>query len=224
MLKLGVTEPAKMELAACIVLAAKKDGSQCYCVDFRKINAVSVQRSSSIPKMDTCIVSLGDGLIFFTINTNRGPCQVEIIDADRDKTDLFCIMGCTELQEFCSDKIRYISTNFGCNTITGGGAGGLSVSWREYYNLVNRRRTYIVNSFCSIPLTKNGVNLNIKMWRLLTEKIDPFGKIIRSGKLERADRTTDPICHSTARRIYTQCILSHGSCNLYQTFSQDLPT
>lgn len=68
-----------------VVFRPKKDESLRFCLDYRKLNALTVSSSYAIPRMDECIASLGDTLIFSTLDANRGFWQVEIDDADRDK-------------------------------------------------------------------------------------------------------------------------------------------
>jgi hypothetical protein len=65
MLKAEVIEPATSEWASPIVLVAKPDGSARLCVDYRKLNAITVRDSYPLPRMDECIDSLGDAKRFY---------------------------------------------------------------------------------------------------------------------------------------------------------------
>jgi hypothetical protein len=65
MLKAEVIEPATSEWASPIVLVAKPDGSTRFCVDYRKLNAITVRDSYPLPRMYECIDSLGDAKIFY---------------------------------------------------------------------------------------------------------------------------------------------------------------
>jgi hypothetical protein len=64
MLKAEVIDPATSEWASPIVLVAKPDGSTRFCVDYRKLNAITVRDSYPLPRMDECIDSLGYAKIF----------------------------------------------------------------------------------------------------------------------------------------------------------------
>lgn len=53
--KTKVAESATMERAFPVVFDRKKDGSLCFCVDQRRLHAMTVSDSYSTPKMDECI-------------------------------------------------------------------------------------------------------------------------------------------------------------------------
>ena len=72
MLKASVIEPANSECAIPVVLITNPDGSVRFCVDYRKLNAVTVKDSYTLPRMDECLDSLGDATIFSTLNCNSG--------------------------------------------------------------------------------------------------------------------------------------------------------
>jgi hypothetical protein len=86
MLKAGVIEAANSEWASPVVLITKKDGSISFCVDYRKLNALTVRDSYPLPTMDEYLDSLGDAVIFLTMDCNSGYWQIPISEGDRDKT------------------------------------------------------------------------------------------------------------------------------------------
>jgi hypothetical protein len=85
-LKAEEIEPATSEWASPIVLVAKPDGSTRFCVEYRKLNAITVRDSYPLPRMDECIDSLGDANIFTTLDCNSGYWQITVRPEDREKT------------------------------------------------------------------------------------------------------------------------------------------
>jgi Reverse transcriptase (RNA-dependent DNA polymerase) len=86
MLKAEVIEPATSEWASPIVLVSKPDGSTRFCVDYRRLNSITVRDSYPLPRMDECIESLGDAKIFTTLDCNSGYWQIPVRPEDREKT------------------------------------------------------------------------------------------------------------------------------------------
>ena len=86
MLKAQVIEPVISEWDSPNVLVAKPDGSTRFCVDYRKLNAITVRDSYPLPRMDECIDSLGDATIFATLYCNSGYWQMPVRPEDREKT------------------------------------------------------------------------------------------------------------------------------------------
>ena len=68
MLQEGVIEPATSEWASPVVLITKPDGSVRFCVDYRKLNALTIKDSYPLPRMDECLDSLGDATMFSTLD------------------------------------------------------------------------------------------------------------------------------------------------------------
>ena len=86
MLKAGVIEPATSEWASPIVLVPKPDGSMRFCVDYRRLNAITTRDSYPLPRMDECIDSFGDATVFSTLDCNAGYWQIPVDPVDRPKT------------------------------------------------------------------------------------------------------------------------------------------
>ena len=59
-LKYGEIEPVMLEWAALVLFAPKKDGRLRFCIDYRKLNSMTVKDTYPLPRMDECINSLGE--------------------------------------------------------------------------------------------------------------------------------------------------------------------
>ena len=92
-LKAGVIEPSNSEWAAPVLFAPKKDGRLRFCIDYRRLNTITVKDSYPIPRMDECIDSLGDAKVFTTLDAYSGYWQVAIDEKDRAKTSFVCHSG-----------------------------------------------------------------------------------------------------------------------------------
>ena len=72
MLHAGVLEPATSEWASPVVLVSKKVGGLRFCVDYRRLNVKTLTDAYPRPRMNDCIDSLGDAVVFTTLDCNSG--------------------------------------------------------------------------------------------------------------------------------------------------------
>ena len=102
-LEMGVIERSTSEWESPIVLAPTPDGTLRFCVDYRRLNAMTIPDTYPIPRMDDCIDSLGDAKIFTTLDANCGYWQLNVDKPDQDKTTFISHSG----------TYRYVRMPFG---------------------------------------------------------------------------------------------------------------
>src|SRR5258708_567844 len=78
--------PSNSAWSAPIVLAKKKDGTIRVCVDYRKINLITVRDVYPIPRIDDTIDFLQGARYFSTLDLASGYWQIEVQENDRHKT------------------------------------------------------------------------------------------------------------------------------------------
>ena len=95
MLSIDLIEPAKSPWSSPVVLIPKKDGSVRFCVDFRKVNSVTVRDAFPLPRIDDIIPLLGGKKYFVGLDLASGYWQVPMSDKmdSKDKTTFTCHVG-----------------------------------------------------------------------------------------------------------------------------------
>ena len=93
MLKSDVIEPSSSPWASPIVMVTKKDGSIRFCVDYRKLNGVTLRDSYPLPRIDDCLDSLRGAKWFSTLDLASGYWQMGVHPDDREKTAFTCQSG-----------------------------------------------------------------------------------------------------------------------------------
>lgn len=96
MLDTGAVQQSQSPWASPVVLAPKKDGSVRLCVDYRRLNAVTVRDSYPFPSIDSIMYAIGNAKVFTTLDCSRGFLQIEIDPADVPKTAFTCHRGLFE--------------------------------------------------------------------------------------------------------------------------------
>lgn len=82
----GVIESSNSPWSSPVVLVEKKDGSMRFCIDYRKLNAVTKKDSYPLPRIDDTLDTLSGATMFSTLDLQSGYWQVEVHKEDREKT------------------------------------------------------------------------------------------------------------------------------------------
>ena len=80
MLDYGVIEPSSSPYASPVVIVAKKDGTNRFCCDYRKLNLVTVRDAEPIPDQDEIFAKLANDYYFTKIDLTKGYWQVPLTD------------------------------------------------------------------------------------------------------------------------------------------------
>ncbi|MGH0185230.1 UNVERIFIED_CONTAM: hypothetical protein FKN15_017326 [Acipenser sinensis] len=86
MLELGVIEPSRSEWCSPIVIVAKRDGTNRFCVDFRKVNAIAKFDAYPMPRVDELLDRLGTARFISTLDLTKGYWQIPLTRSSREKT------------------------------------------------------------------------------------------------------------------------------------------
>ena len=93
MLEANIIRPSSSPWASPIVIVTKKDGTNRFCVDFRKVNNVLKQNSYPLPNIDDMLLRLGKAKYFTCLGLKSGYWQIEIREEDKEKTAFICHEG-----------------------------------------------------------------------------------------------------------------------------------
>ena len=72
MLDVGVVQPSNSPWCNAVVLVRKKDGSLRFCIDFRRLNALTVKDSHPLPHICETLESLARAAHYSTFDLNSG--------------------------------------------------------------------------------------------------------------------------------------------------------
>ena len=93
MLQEGVIRPSSSPWASPITLVPKKDGTTRFCVDYRRVNAVTVQDQYPLPQIQYIFDQAGVSVIYSTLDLKSGYWQLEVEETSVSKTAFRCHCG-----------------------------------------------------------------------------------------------------------------------------------
>ena len=93
MLDCGAIRESHSPYASPIVLVRKKDSSLRLCIDYRKINEKTIKDSYALPRIEETLDALHGAKWFSSLDLQSGYWQVEIEEADKQKTAFTTPMG-----------------------------------------------------------------------------------------------------------------------------------
>ena len=96
MLQADIIRPSKSSWSFPILLVPKKDGGRRFCVDFRRLNAITKNYVWPLPHIDDTLASLGKAQVFSSIDLKSGYWQVPMNSVDREKVAFTCHKGLYE--------------------------------------------------------------------------------------------------------------------------------
>ena len=97
-LKQGIIRPSKSPYASQVVIVRKKTGEIHLCVDFRKLNGISIHNSFPLPCVEEALQALQATVWFSSFDLAQGYLQMAMEEEDIEKT-AFCA-GSSGLYEF----------------------------------------------------------------------------------------------------------------------------
>ena len=89
----GLSRDSLSEYAAPVTLALKPDGSWRFCVDYRKLNAITKEAKYPLPRIEDCLDQLRGAKFFTKIDLRSGYWQVRIHPDDVEKSAFRTHMG-----------------------------------------------------------------------------------------------------------------------------------
>lgn len=94
MLDQGIISPSTSPWASPVTLVPKPHGGDMrFCVDYRRLNAVTVKDKYPLPLIQDVFDTVGQGKVFSVLDLRSGYWQLPVAAADRSKTAFTCHVG-----------------------------------------------------------------------------------------------------------------------------------
>ncbi len=93
LLAAGIIRESESPFASLIVVVRKKDNSVRLCIDFRKLNSQTIRDTYALPNLEEVFSVLTGSKWFSVLDLKSGYYQIEMDEADKQKTAFVCPLG-----------------------------------------------------------------------------------------------------------------------------------
>jgi hypothetical protein len=182
---------------------------------------MNIKDSYPLPRMDECLDSLGDAVIFSTLDCNSGYWQIPIDKKDRDKTAFVTHCGLHRFTRMPFGLVNAPATfQRAVDMILA------QVKWE--YALVYLDDVIVYSRSVEDHLTQldhvltllsnAGVTLKLSKFRFFQDSVDYLGRVICPGKLAVAQKNIDTLAQAHYPSTRTELRSFLGMCNVYRRF------
>jgi len=193
-------------------------------VEYRRLNERTVKDIYSMPRMDDCLDSFGDAMVFSTHHWNTGSRQIPVAAEDRDKTTFTSHMG---LFGFLGLPFGLVNAPASCQRALDIILSGLRwqtclvylndlivFSWTVDDHIRHLREVLLL-------LGNAGVSLKPSKWHLFQEEVEYLGHVVRPGQLLMNQKNMKSLAQALPSRNQTELKSFLGMYNVYRRFSKD---
>ena len=190
MLEAEIIEPSDSPWSSPVVLVAKPDGSQRFCVDYRAPNSVTKRDLYPLPRCDDILESLSGAQWFSHLDLRMGYWQIDVAEEDREKTAFATPDGLYQFRKLsfgltnapaCFMRAMHLILRGLCWSDCLVYLDDIIVFGRTLQE--HRERLSLVLS----RLTKAGLKINPKKCKLLCEQVVLLGHVVSGEGI-----STDP--------------------------------
>ena len=93
LLTAGIIRESESPFASPIVVVRKKNNSVCLCIDFRKLNSQTIKDAYALPNLEEVFSVMTGSKWFSVLDLKSGYYQIEMEEADKQKTSFVCPLG-----------------------------------------------------------------------------------------------------------------------------------
>ena len=221
MLDRNVIQPSASPWASGIVMVSKKDGTKQFCIDYRKLNDVTVKDSYPIPCIDDALEQLSGAQWFSCLDLNAGYWQVEVDRVDREKT---AFVSRHELFEFKVMPFGLCNAPATFGRLMEAIFAGLNWEICLIYldDIIIHGRTFedMLENLGKVlgKLQDSGLKLKARKCQLFQKEVEYLGHVVSSSRIRTDPKKIEAVQNWPVPGNVTELCAFIGLCSYYRRF------
>ncbi|KAF9763133.1 Retrovirus-related Pol polyprotein from transposon opus [Nosema granulosis] len=221
----GIIRESKSPWRSPIVMEPKKNGEYRLCIDYRRLNSVTVKDAYPMPRVDEILESMGGAVIFSKLDALSGYHQIKMREEDIEKTAFACREGLFEFLRMPFGLSNGLATfQRGMNRILGRFLYKCAMVYMDDIIIFSRceeeHRRHIVEVLSE--LKKAGLKLNKDKCEFGKKKMEVLGHIINKDGISIDPAREQAIQNMRVPRDRKEMESFLGTINYCGKFVQDV--
>ena len=196
MLSCGVIKPSQSEWAAAPVLVRKRDDKIRWCLDFRRLNALTKKDTFPLPNMTECIDSLDGNQWFSKLDANSAYWQIGLHEDDREKTAFRTKYGLFEFNRMAFGLVNAPSTfSRAMALILAGLTWSVVLAYLDDVCVLGRSTKEHLDNLRTVfeRFRQHGMKLKGRKCQLFQKKMEFLGRLVSSDGTTLTDHSIEAI-------------------------------
>ena len=225
MLDSGIIEPSNSPFASPVVLVKKKDGSNRFCVDYRKVNKMTVFDAEPMSNIEEIFAKMQKATFFSKFDLTKGYWQVNMEESSKDATSFITSEG---LYRFRKMPFGLVNAGATFNRMIRKVLDGVEHVENFVDDLIEHTETW-QNHLCIFRgllqrLRSAGLTIKPSKCKVGYTQVEFLGHKVGNGAIRPEDEKTAAISSSTRPRTKKQVRSFLGLVGYYRKFIPNFST
>ena len=221
MLRKDVIQKSSSPWASGIVMVEKKDGSKRFCVDYRRLNDITIKDAYPLPRIDDSLDQLSGAQWFSCLDLNSGYWQVEVEESDRPKTAFASKRGLFEFKVMpfglCNAPATFERL---METVLAGLNWQICLIYLDDIIIFGKTFEDMINNLDKVlnQLKSAGLKLKPRKCQLFAKEVEFLGHMITSEGIKTDPKKTKAVREWPTPENIHQVRSFLGFCSYYRRF------
>ena len=202
-------------------MVTKKDGSKRFCVDYRKLNDITIKDAYPLPRIDASLDQLSGAEWFTCLDLNSGYWRVEVEESDRPKTAFVSRRGLFEFRVMpfglCNTPATFERL---VETVLAGLNWQTCLIYLDDVIVIGRNFEDMIKNLDNVlqRLHEAGLKLKPRKCQLFAKQVEFLGHVISREGIQTDPKKTEVVRNWPKPKTIHETRSFIGFCSYYRRF------